>query len=522
MGHCILYRRITLQALIVVFSLVSCQKTFGLDPTFGVDSSFGVVTTVSVNMGTTSYNPQEQELLIDALQGRRQVTSVILYNGIYFVEIQGGNTAHLDGKVFPFLSAEDANTWRLNGKDLGIPVRLDDDGRVILPSLIPGDNGIWTVDGVDTSLSTEPYQTFASEAAPLHISGLAQVGKRLFMYASDGEIRSLPIVPKAEAVPDYWMETLIEKETLAEAALAEMEGDGVSFVFFSDTHWGLNAKKSPALIRHIIDFTPFDDVIFGGDVITTHTATQEEAMSIGQEFQEAFSFLGTRFHCLVGNHDNNSDGQPGIPERHLSDEQVYSWLQSHITDVVRGGPFNYYYDNPEAKTRIICLDTGRYYLSLFRDKLPDMVRFAVESLDSLPEGWHAVIAGHMWCSSRFGPNSTVVQYIEGVVKPILRLFDAYNNRLRGSYTDYGANISYDFTKAGGRIEFCVGGHTHHDHKTATDGGIPIVLVKCDATSTTTLYGTVKEQNVNMVVADFKNRKLTFLALGRGEDRVFDL
>ena len=147
----------------------------------------------------------------------------------------------------------------------------------------------------------------------------------------------------------------------------------------------------------------------------------------------------------VGNHEVLAGD--GLAKRHLSDEQVYSWLQSHITDVVRGGPFNYYYDNPEAKTRIICLDTGRYYLSMFRDKLPDTVRFAVESLGSLPEGWHAIIASHIWCSSRFGPNSTIQQYLEGFIRPILRVFDAYNARMAGSYTDSGANVPYDFTQA---------------------------------------------------------------------------
>jgi UDP-2,3-diacylglucosamine pyrophosphatase LpxH len=517
MGKTLPIMRTFFLSLLPVLFLVSCEDSFG------IESSFGVETDITVKMGTTSYSPQEQELLIEAVRSRLQVADIVLYNGIYFIELHGGQTAHMDGKVFPFLSSEEAKTWSLNGKDLGIPVQFDEEGKVILPALIPGSDEVWTVDGVETAVSATPYRTFATDAAPLHLTALAKFKDRLFMYGSDGEIRSLPIVTNPlERVPDYWMETLVGKEIQAEAAITAMDGEGVSFVFFSDTHWGKNAKKSPALIRHIIDFTPVDDVIFGGDVITTHSSSQEEAMKIGQDFQEAFRFLGTRFHCLVGNHDNNSDGQPKAPERHLSDDQVYSWLQSQITDVVRGGPFNYYYDNPEEKTRIICLDTGRYYLSMFRDKLPDTVRFAVESLGSLPEGWHAIIASHIWCSSRFGANRTVQQYLEAFVKPILRVFDAYNARMAGRYTQSGADIPYDFTQSGGKIEFCIGGHTHHDHLTHSDGGIPIILARCDASSNSASWGTNQEQSVNMVVADFTNKRLTIHTVGRGEDRTIDL
>ena len=94
--------------------------------------------------------------------------------------------------------------------------------------------------------------------------------------------------------------------------------------------------------------------------------------------------------------------------------------------------------------------------------------------------------------------------------------------MAGSYTDAGANVPYDFTQAGGTIEFCIGGHTHHDHLTYSDKGIPIILARCDATSNTDSWGTNKEQSVIMVVADFANKRLTLHAVGRGEDRTVDL
>ena len=506
-------------AFIVAFSFLvlfsSCEKTYGIEMAPGGE------TTISIEVGQTTYSPQEQDVVMEAIQSRRQISRASLYDEVYSVSFTGNKTAHLRFDIFPLVTSEDSLFWKLNGIETGIPVHSKEEGGVILPALIP-QNGVWWLDDYESTVPAAPYLEYAAATSDCHLTGLLEFQNQLYVYQSDGRISAFSIIKEGfYRVPEYWLNHLVEKERMAETAIAEAEGDCATFVFFTDAHWGKNMKKSPSIIRHIYEFTPFDDVIFGGDVITTRYTNLVAPMELGKDFQASFAFLGTRFHCLYGNHDNNSDSQPNKTEYHLSEEQVYSWLQSQMTDVVYGDYYNFYYDNPETKTRIICLDTGRYYYSQFRNKLPDTVRYAIEALTSVPNGWHVIMASHIWCTSKKQSDGTYIQYLDSYIKPVLKVFDDYNSRNTGTYTYNKQSVSYDFTGAKGSIEFCIGGHTHGDFTTASEGGIPVVIVGSDYFKTPE-KGTTREQSVTMVVADYKNHRLKLFVVGRGSDRNVEL
>lgn len=498
--------------------LFSCEKTYGIEVTIGQE------TTISISAGQPDSVFKEQPLLVEELfQKRHQIADVREFKGVWTIDFKHGKNVRLSESVFPAIRADESNRWVISGFPTGVPVRKDDTGELLLPALSYGTDGFWSLDDHHTDFPYEEYQIFVREEGndTLNVKGLLSYEDKLYLYLSDYSIHRYSVIKEGfYLVPDYWIEHLIEKERMAEAAIAATEGDGASFVFFTDVHWGRNAKKSPALIRHIYEFTPFDDVIFGGDVITTFYTNLVSPVALGQDFMASFAYLGTRFHCLYGNHDNNSDSQANKPQYHLSEEQVYSWLQSHMTDVVYGGYYNFYYDNPLTKTRIICLDTGRYYYKQFRDKLPDTVSYAVETLSTLPEGWHAIMASHIWCTSKRNSDGTYRQYLESYITPITKVFDDYNSRQAGTYTYDKQSVSYDFTEAGGRIEFCIGGHTHGDYVTASEGGIPVIIVASDSEKTK-LTGT-QEQCIALVVVDYKDRKLKIIGIGREKDRVVDL
>ncbi len=192
-----------------------------------------------------------------------------------------------------------------------------------------------------------------------------------------------------------------------------------------------------------------------------------------------------------------------------------------MTDVVYGNYYNFYYDKPESKTRIICLDTGRYNLGIFHDHLPETVSFAIEALSSVPADWHIIIASHIWCTSKKQADGTYKQSLMAFANPILRVLDAYNSRMAGVYLYKTRQIPYDFTKAEGRVEFCIGGHTHGNFTTSSEGGIPVVIVISDSFQPPE-RNTTKEQSVTLVVVDYKNRKLTMSVVGSGTDRIIDL
>ena len=505
-------------ASLIPILLFSCEKSYGIEATFGTETS------ISISVGQTDTIYREQGILLDEMQQRHQIYDLQCYKGVWSIHFKYGRKARFSENVFPFIQVGDNQQWIVSGQPTGITVNKDNDGNLLLPVLSVGEEGFFLLDSLQTGYPAEAYQFFLQEEGndSVNVSGFLIHEDKLFIYLTDGSVRKYTVVKEAfYLAPDYWLEHLVEKEKAAEAAIREADGDYASFVFFTDTHWGKNMQRSPSLIRHIIDFTPFDDVIFGGDVITTHSTNLVAPMELGRDFQASFAFLGTRFHCLYGNHDNNSDSQPTQTQYHLSEEQVYSWLQSQMTDVVYGGYYNFYYDDPVTKTRIICLDTGRYYYQHFRDKLPDTVSYAVETLSSLPEGWHAIMASHIWCNAKKQSDGTYRKFIEPSLIPILKVFDDYNARLSGAYTYKDQTVSYDFSEAGGRIEFCIGGHIHMNLTTASEGGIPILIVISDYAETPQPK-TDKEQSVTMVIADYENRKLNLVAVGRGEDRCIDL
>lgn len=511
-------KRLSTLLLVTTLSLVSCEKTYGLEAMIGSDTTI----TISIKQIDTLY--QDQSALLKEIQARHQVYDLRSYNGIWSIYFKHGNKVRFSESVFPVIQAGDDQKWSISGFQTTLSIQMDDRGNVRLPALSVDSEGFWTLDSIQTKFSAEKYQTFLREEGndTLNVRGFLVEDDNLHIYLSNDSSHKYSILREGfYLVPDYWMETLVEKEKLAEQAIQDAEGNCSSFVFFTDTHWGKNMKKSPALIRHVIDFTPFDDVIFGGDVVTSHSTNLVTPMETGKDFQASFSFLGPNFHCLYGNHDNNSDSQPNKSEYHLSEEQVFSFLQSQMTDVVYGNYYNFYYDNPVTKTRVICLDTGRFYYSQFRDKLPDTVSYAIETLSTLPDGWHAIMASHIWCTSKKQSDGTYKQYLDGYITPILSVFDDYNARKAGEYTYNKKNVAYDFSNAGGKIEFCIGGHTHGNFTTASNGGIPVIIVISDYFNTPE-KGTNREQSVTLVVTDYKHEKLSLFVVGRGSDRSLEL
>lgn len=500
----LLRHNLSFTGVIVAFLLTfaSCEDTFGIESVFKKQDS-------------SSF--QGQAILMDAIQSRLQIIDLSIYDHACHIQFAGNKTAVIYCDYYPLITANDYDTWSVNGEGSGVPIRYNNDGSIILPTLTTLD-GYWFLDSTKTSISVNTPVAVDNITSTINLSGLLLFKDKLYIYQSTGDVSTLPVIhTRFYRVPDYWLKHLVEKEIEAESALSEAEGDCASFVFFTDTHWGKNIRRSPALIRHIVDYTPISDVLFGGDVVTTHSADLVTPMELGLDFQASFGFLGTHFHCLYGNHDNNSDSQPRRTECHLSDEQVYFWLQRQMTDVVYGDFFNFYYDNPIAKTRIICLDTGRYYYSYFRNKLPATVAFAIEALSTLPNGWHAVMASHIWYTLKKQSDGTYKHNLEAYIKSILKVFDDYNARSSGTYRYGGTSLSYDFSQAGGRIEFCIGGHTHANFTSASEGGIPVIIVISDSFDNPE-EGTTNEQSVTLVVADFNHRKVNLFVVGRGNDR----
>lgn len=316
-------------------------------------------------------------------------------------------------------------------------------------------------------------------------------------------------------VPSYYVEHLKNKEEQINNAILSATGDYAALIFFTDVHWGYNQKNSPALINHLYHNTSIEDVVFGGDVITTSFDDSKDALYLGKVFRQAFDSIGCNMYYLYGNHDNNSDGQPAKTERHLSDEQVYEYLQKGMGECTYGGYFNFFFDRPESKTRFLCLDTGRYYYSVFRGNTIETVKFLINALNETPDGWRIVLLSHLWANLESGEP-----YLSSFMKTIIRVLDNYNAGKKGVYRYMDDSVEYDFTDSSSKIICCIGGHCHLDATLLSEGEIPIIITTADRipiNGKTSVIGTIEEQAISVFVFDYANASIKLFRVGRGND-----
>ena len=320
-------------------------------------------------------------------------------------------------------------------------------------------------------------------------------------------------------IPVYFKEHIAEKEASISEAIKTAKNDYASLIFFTDAHWGANNHNTPSLINHIVHNTPIEDVVFGGDVITTSFKNPYDAYELGLSFRAAFKTLNCNMYFLYGNHDNNSDGHPAEMERHLTDDLVFDYLQKGMSKCEYGGFFNFYFDRIGCKTRFICLDTGRYYYSILRGKTIETVKFLIKVLDETPDGWNIVIFSHLWYNLNYDVPRT--PYMPDNIKSIMKILDDYNTRRNGVFTFNGESEEYDFSDASSMIKCCIGGHCHIDSIQFSDGGIPIIIATTDSKQTVNgeeaIDGTIAEQAISVFVFDYSNQVLKMIRIGRGKD-----
>lgn len=358
----------------------------------------------------------------------------------------------------------------------------------------------------------------------------AQVGQYLCVEEVDAHgrvtrVKAVDLIPPLPGnidVPKYWQLALDAGVKMINAAMLDAGHHKSAFLFYTDAHWNYNSQKSPNLLKYLYQHTGMNKTFFGGDIVLNESAN-EDAMAYLWQWREQLKGLPNH-HSVVGNHDDGN-----TTNNLFSEEYVYGYLLAaeETPDIVRGDNGLYYYiDSPTEKTRYLCLDTA------FQTALYDAVqlKFIVDALKSVPEHWHIVAVAHMWYDTDYAADPPVVGGLSYAGQKVLRLFDAYNARQAGtmyvqaSSTDTTTTtVAYDFTGCGGKVEFCIGGHTHWDYDGASDGGIPVILCETDSTLVRSgldaALGTADESAVSGIIADYDAGKITVVRVGRGVSRV---
>lgn len=318
-------------------------------------------------------------------------------------------------------------------------------------------------------------------------------------------------------VPAYWLEHLDEKADLIQQAMEKAGKNKSSFLWYTDAHWNVdNSKLSPVLLTYLYENTPINKTNFGGDIGTYLAATRDKMKHLYLEWRKAIKYLPNH-HSVIGNHDNlTSDAVD-----YEGDEFTYSYLiaPEESSDMVMGGTFYYYIDNPCEKTRYLYLDSGKSVLS------DEETQFIIDTLKSTAAGWHIVVLSHIWFQYTTTTDPTVGR-MNAYIQKALDLFDAYNARESGTITMISRACAYDFADCGGKVEFCIGGHIHYDWDLSSTKGIPVILTTSDANQVrgedTYETGTTTEAAVYGIVADYTNNKIVVVGVGRGTSREIEL
>jgi hypothetical protein len=221
---------------------------------------------------------------------------------------------------------------------------------------------------------------------------------------------------------------------------------------------------------------------------------------------------------VIGNHDNQVGEFADAAAR-----ADYFLLFNKTSDMVSGtdatnGKMYYYVDDNVEKTRYICLSTGRMWTT------EDEVPWCINALNSTPSGWHIVILSHLWLNYDY-TNGGVITTPPNYSQSYLDMFDAYNARKSGTTSLHSK--AYDFTSAGAKIEFLIGGHIHVDYDFRTTNGIPVILTECDSSgerdeNSSAIKGTTTENCVYGIVADYGAGTIKVINVGRGDMRTIQI
>lgn len=314
-------------------------------------------------------------------------------------------------------------------------------------------------------------------------------------------------------LPVYYQKHVSEKADEVNALLANASDNTAVYLYWTDAHWNRNYENSYKMLQYMAQTTPANHTIFGGDVANDDDPTADDI----NEWRELTLRLPNH-HSVVGNHEYTSPHLAVDGERAQSYSNIYNFLlapefeQFGVTDSLGENQLCYYVDNESEKTRYMFLKCSRGPES---GATYEEFKWAVESLNSTPDGWHIVMIGHEWL------NGT--SYAQPNCRAFGKLADAYNARKVGT-TDF-FSVAYDFTDAGATVEYIIGGDNHTDIDNAkSTGQIPVITLETDCVrgEPTAIGGTISENCVNVIIADYDNNTINVVRIGRDDDKAINM
>ena len=364
------------------------------------------------------------------------------------------------------------------------------------------------------------------------------------IFTTDKTLTLSNVVPDSKVIgdkfgllPSYYHENnyIEDKVETIRNNMMEAGRNSFTFAFFTDPHWGKNAKQSPRLLKYILDNTSVNNVVCGGDLIAE--GTHDYAVELMTDFTNAFRQYGISFPVCIGNHDRNwnpYETQRDDVTRKLTESEVWALIEAQYdkhAPVYFGDPdygFNFYVDYSESNTRLIFIDTGDTrnasgtaadHTDLPAGETAQGIYWRDYALlgDALMDAGNKniIIVAHALFVDPVSTNSLGV-----VGTRLCKLSREYNRRTNGT----GAWYDYDFSAAQGHVYLVIGGHSHSD-MSKVDIDPPWFMTDCDMLNTSSSsdprpVGTIEEQVIDVVTVNYTTGGIKLVRVGGGSDRQY--
>lgn len=312
-----------------------------------------------------------------------------------------------------------------------------------------------------------------------------------------------------DSVPSYYNEQLDEAIDAIRSNMNACGQNGDTFVFITDLHYdpivkykNRNARRSPALVKKIIEETGLKKIFFGGDYFTGNDDAMFEFEQIRNLFN-AFNIKNTLSFPIIGNHDfNGYNTATGQWDKNTAYAQIIKQCEGYVN---MGNDLCYYYDNEACKTRYIFLntkDTHNRWSGTDSTDWTAQLSWMNSILDDTPSGYNIVIAMHIYYD--VGAASTdYALSISQQGSDVAAACDTFNSQNNDK-----------------KVKVIITGHAHRDYNSTTTGGIPVVMTDCDSSvqvlsGRDATRGTVGENCFDVITLDYVNNKIKTVRIGRG-------
>lgn len=343
----------------------------------------------------------------------------------------------------------------------------------------------------------------------------------------------------ASCYDPYDSETGILKDALGQVIdkvdlVNKTDIDGGSFIFITDTHGTSNTWNSPQQIKYILQNTPIDKVIWGGDAISAYGDNIEQQWEWHCDAFDAIIKGYGKLYKVRGNHDFTIRTSENSDEgRTLSQHQTFQYL---FKDAPAGIVKNaedpdgcyYYFDDDNSKIRYIIIDTDD---SVSEGNVPwgvwngvhdvQLDWIANTAIASTPDNFDIIFVSHI-------PITDVTYDQYATYKNVFQLVNAVSSKKIGKI----GSVYYDFSSLKGvKVLLYLSGHMHHDLQTYQNGVLHVVTASDAAymdymadpfvVDKSGRYG-ANAQCFDGVCVDKSKEKISFIRFGVGGNRLFNL